>query len=154
MHRSLPWVGLTALCGISSLQAGETKAVADFRERVRPVLSEYCSDCHADGANKGGIAFDELKTDDAILDHELWLKVLKNVRAGIMPPHKKPQPGPEERKKLEEWIKYEAFGIDPNNLDPGRVTVRRLNRTEYRNTIRDLMGVDYDTEQEFPPDDT
>jgi hypothetical protein len=46
-----------------------------------------------------------------------------------------------------------VFAIDPQNPDPGRVTVRRLNRVEYRNTIRDLMGVDFDTEKEFPPDD-
>jgi hypothetical protein len=143
-----------ATCGLSRASTTESSAVTHFQEGIRPVLSQYCFDCHADGANKGGIAFDELKTEDAILNHELWQKVLKNVRAGIMPPQKKPHPTLEDRKKLEEWIKYEAFGIDPKNLDPGRVTVRRLNRTEYRNTIRDLMGVDYDTDQEFPPDDT
>ena len=59
-----------------------------------------------------------------------------------------------ERRLLEDWIKYGAFGIEPTNSDPGRVTVRRLNRVEYRNTIRDLMGVDYDTNVEFPPDDS
>ena len=47
-----------------------------------------------------------------------------------------------------------AFEIDPKNPDPGRVTVRRLNRVEYRNTIRDLMGVDFNADAEFPPDDT
>ncbi len=47
-----------------------------------------------------------------------------------------------------------ALGIDPTDPDPGRVTVRRLNRVEYRNTIRDLLGVEYDTTNEFPPDDT
>lgn len=154
MYRRLPWLVSIAICGLSRVNAAESPAVAHFQQDIRPILSQYCFDCHADGANKGGIAFDELKTDKAILDHDLWLKVLKNTRAGIMPPHKKPQPTPEGRKKLEQWIKYEAFGIDPNNLDPGKVTVRRLNRTEYRNTIRDLMGVDYDTDQEFPPDDT
>ena len=46
------------------------------------------------------------------------------------------------------------FGIDPQNPDPGRVTIRRLNRSEYRNTIRDLMGIDFNTDLEFPPDDT
>ena len=45
------------------------------------------------------------------------------------------------------------FQVDPQNPDPGRVTVRRLNRVEYRNTIRDLLGVDFDTDKEFPPDD-
>ena len=154
MHRRLSCAALVAFCGLSAVQAGEPPAVAHFRQTVRPLLSQYCFDCHGDGANKGGIAFDELKTDESILDHELWSKVLKNVRAGMMPPQKKPHPGMEERKKLEEWIKYEAFGIDPKNPDPGRVTVHRLNRTEYRNTIRDLMGLDYNTDEEFPPDDS
>ena len=80
--------------------------------------------------------------------------MLKNVRAGIMPPAGKPRPSDTERRLLEDWIKYGAFGIEPTNPDPGRVTVRRLNRVEYRNTIRDLMGVDYDTSVEFPPDDS
>ena len=87
-------------------------------------------------------------------DHELWLKVLRNVRAGIMPPAKKTRPSAEELDRLAAWIKYDAFGIDPKNPDPGRVTVRRLNRVEYRNTIHGLMGVDFDTDREFPPDDT
>jgi len=76
------------------------------------------------------------------------------VRAGIMPPAGKPQPNSEERQLLEDWIKFGAIGIDRNDPDPGRVTVRRLNRTEYRNTIRDLIGVDFDTTAEFPADDT
>jgi hypothetical protein len=126
----------------------------EFRKEIQPILTEYCSDCHADGAKKGNVAFDELKSDDALLNHELWLKVLKNVRAGLMPPEKKPKPSADERAKLEQWIKYSAFGIDPRNPDPGRVTVRRLNRIEYRNTIRDLTGHDFRVEEELPPDDT
>ena len=85
---------------------------------------------------------------------ELWWAVLKNVRSGLMPPAGKPRLSATERRLLEDWIKHCAFGIDPKNPDPGRVTVRRLNRVEYRNTIRDLMGVDYDTNVEFPPDDS
>ena len=52
------------------------------------------------------------------------------------------------------WIKYQAIGIDPANPDPGRITIRRLNREEYRNTIRDLMGTDFKAFEEFPPDDS
>src|SRR5882672_5962102 len=132
----------------------QSSPVSSFNQKVEPILTHYCYDCHGDGMHKGGIAFDELKTDDAILDQQLWLKVIKNVRAGLMPPQKKPHPPSEEQKQLENWIKYQAFNIDPNNPDPGRVTVRRLNRVEYKNTIRDLMGVEYDAEGEFPPDDT
>src|SRR5213075_2974404 len=77
-----------------------------------------------------------------------------NLRADLMPPPKKPQPSDAQKKLVEEWIKTAVFETDPENPDPGRVTVRRLNRVEYRNTIRDLMGIDFDTEREFPPDDS
>ena len=76
------------------------------------------------------------------------------LRAGMMPPKGKRRPSAEEISQIEKWIKYSAFGIDPQHPDPGRVTLRRLNRTEYRNTIRDLMGVDFNAVGEFPPDDT
>src|SRR5579863_3763992 len=144
-----------AFLGLTSAQAADLPAAAHFREKIQPILNQYCSDCHADGMNKGGVSFDEFKSDDAMLaSHDLWFAVLKNVRAGLMPPAKKPRPSPEEKKLLENWIKFEAFGIDPSRPDPGRVTIRRLNRFEYRNTIRDLMGVDFDTQTELPPDDT
>ena len=134
---------------------GGENAAARFRKEIEPILSDYCYDCHAEGEKKGNVAFDEFKSDNALTGaHDLWLGVLKNMRAGLMPPAKKPQPSAEERRKIEEWIKFEAFGIDPKNPDPGRVTVRRLNRAEYRNTIRDLMGIDFHSEVEFPPDDT
>jgi hypothetical protein len=85
---------------------------------------------------------------------DLWWAVLKNVRAGIMPPAGKPRPAPKEIELLADWIKRDAFGIDPKDPDPGRVTIRRLNRVEYHNTIRDLMGIEFKAEEEFPPDDT
>jgi hypothetical protein len=135
--------------------AAENQAAAHFHKTIQPILSEYCYDCHGDGMSKGGVAFDEFKSDDALLaKRELWWAVLKNLRAGLMPPQKKARPSGEERGLLEQWIKYEAFGIDPKNPDPGRITLRRLNRVEYRNTIRDLMGIDFKADEEFPPDDT
>src|SRR5262245_9217483 len=55
-----------------------------FRREIQPLLKEFCYDCHADGANKGNIAFDEFKSDQAVLEnHDLWLKALKNIRAGL-----------------------------------------------------------------------
>lgn len=135
---------------------GVLKAAApDFGKRVQPLLSQYCYDCHGDGSHKGNVALDELKVDDLLPQtRETWWKVLKNVRAGVMPPPKKPQPTDDEKRLIAEWIKYGAFGIDARHPDPGRITIRRLNRIEYRNTIRDLTGIDYNTTEEFPPDDT
>jgi hypothetical protein len=149
---------LAIVFGVVGLRAPSPTAAgsfADFQKNVQPVLPQYCYDCHADGANKGNVALDQFKSDqDIAKNRELWWKVLKNVRAGIMPPQKKDRPGESDKLRLANWIKYDAFGIDPKDPDPGRVTIRRLNRVEYRNTIRDLMGVDFNTTEEFPPDDT
>lgn len=142
--------GFTASC-----VADEAGAAAHFHERVQPILETYCYACHGYGERKGGHAFDEFKSDAALVgDTKLWLAVLKNVRAGLMPPRGEERPTKEEQQKLFDWIELDAFGVDPADPDPGRVTLRRLNRVEYRNTIRDLMGIDYDTSDEFPADDS
>ena len=130
-------------------------AATRFREQVEPILAEHCYGCHGNGIKKGSVTLDDFPTDDSILGRkELWNSVLKNVRAGLMPPSDKPRPTPEELRTLDDWIKRGAFDLDPNDPDPGRVTLRRLNRVEYRNTIRDLMGIDFRADEEFPADDT
>ncbi len=127
----------------------------DQADQVRAILSKYCYACHGDGGNEGGLALDELFTDQNLQRSRTpWWAVLKNVRAEIMPPVGEPDPTPEEKQLLADWIKTRVFQLDPEHPDPGRVTLHRLNRTEYRNTIRDLTGVDFDTTGEFPPDDT
>src|SRR6185295_12015643 len=121
---------------------------------VSPILREHCYECHGDGAKKGGLDFDALAAGDQIFHSpQLWLKVLRNTRAHIMPPPGEKQPTVAEQRALEQWIKTGGFGLDPARPDPGRVTVRRLNRTEYKNTLRDLIGVDFDAEAILPADD-
>ncbi|HWX21732.1 MAG TPA: DUF1592 domain-containing protein [Candidatus Binatia bacterium] len=147
------WLVVAAWSGRAS--AASLPGAEEFHQHIQPVLEEFCYDCHGDGMNKGGVAFDGFESDSATLaSRDIWWKALKNLRAGLMPPAKKPRPAPEQKERIYSWIKSAVFQIDPQNPDPGRVTVRRLNRVEYRNTIRDLMSVDYDTEVEFPPDDT
>jgi len=134
---------------------GESPAVTRFQDDIQPILMDYCYRCHADGAKKGRIAFDGFASEHELVGkRDLWWAVLENVRAGIMPPAQKPRPSPQEVGLLADWIKRDVFGIDPNDPDPGRNTIRRLNRVEYRNTIRDLTGFDFKAEEEFPPDDT
>jgi len=125
-----------------------------FKKDIKPVLEQYCYGCHGDGESKGGITLDGFKTEAEVRDHKLWLRVLKNTRSHIMPPADEEELPPEEIEKLATWIKRDAFGLDPARPDPGRVTVRRLNRVDYRNTIKELVGVDFDTLKEFPADDT
>ncbi|HZZ56233.1 MAG TPA: DUF1592 domain-containing protein [Opitutaceae bacterium] len=125
-----------------------------FDRDIEPVLEDNCYDCHGDGESKGGVHLDAFTTDASLHDRKLWLRVFKNVRAGLMPPSSQPRLLPEEYHKLMTWIKFQAFELDPVHPDPGRVTLRRLNRVEYRNTVRALTGVDFDTQSQFPPDDT
>lgn len=143
-------ISLVFLTGLAC-HAAET-AVPDG---IRATLEQQCFDCHADGAGKGGVSFDGYASDAALLaDKALWLRVLKNVRAGLMPPpDKKTQPSAEERTALQQWIKSSVFELNPAQPDPGRPILRRLNRAEYRNTIRDLTGVDFRVDEEFPADD-
>ncbi|MFO0811300.1 MAG: DUF1592 domain-containing protein [Gemmataceae bacterium] len=140
---------LMAPCATAS-EAGDR-----FRKDVQPILAKYCYDCHANGLTKGNVTLDGFKSDDLLLkNRDLWLRALKNVRTGLMPPAGEARLTDDEQQTFERWIKADAFGIDSANPDPGRVTLRRLNRTEYRNTVRDLTGYDFKTDEEFPPDDT
>ena len=137
-----------------SRAVAEKSPVDVYQSSVLPILEDHCYECHGDGHDKGKVAFDRLETDEQILKTDLWLRVLLNTRAGLMPAERKPRLPAQQQATLEHWIKYDVFGIDPADPDPGRVTVRRLNRVEYRNTVKDLLGVDYNTNHEFPPDDS
>src|SRR5215212_2876971 len=134
--------------------SSEPSSITVYKKTILPMLEDKCFECHGDGYDKGKVAFDGLDTNDDILDKSLWLRVLVNTRAGLMPAEQKPRLTAADQQKLERWIKHDVFRIDPRNPDPGRVTVRRLNRVEYRNTVRDLLGTDFNAEVEFPPDDT
>lgn len=133
-------------------------ATAFAEDRVldsRAILQEHCYACHAEGSNEGGFAVDELLAGEAsYASKERWHQVLKKVQANLMPPPEEGGLSDEESHSLESWIKYSALSIDAKDPDPGRVVIRRLNRVEYRNSVRDLLGVDYDTESNFPADDT
>ena len=124
-------------------------------EQAQFILGKYCHACHANGAAEGGLSFDELGAmQDVKAAKHTWEKALKKLRAELMPPMSEAQPSEQERKALEQWIIRSALEISPESLDPGVTTIRRLNRTEYRNTIRDLLGVDFRADNRFPADDT
>lgn len=143
------------------LLVGIAPALAEpvsFSQQVAPLLEQHCFDCHANGSAEGGVKLDEAaefatSAESGKIDPQLWWRVLKQVRAGLMPPEGD-KLSAKSQAVLEEWIKGQAFGFDAARPDPGRVTIRRLNRVEYQNTIRDLVGVEFETDESFPPDDT
>src|SRR5437762_1919536 len=87
-------------------------------------------------------------------ERKVWKGVLQKLTLHEMPPEEaKPQPEAKERELLVKLIETALYRVDPNApLNPGRVTARRLNRTEYGNTIRDLVGIDFDPAEDFPSD--
>jgi mono/diheme cytochrome c family protein len=151
----LALLALSAVGQPASLGASEPRVRERFQKEIKPLLTQYCVGCHNAELKKGNIAFDELETNPQLLeDRPLWWKTLRMTRAGLMPPKNKPHPSVQQLELLAGWIKSDVFKSDPLDPDPGRVTVHRLNRTEYRNTIRDLLQVNFDSTAEFPADDT
>jgi hypothetical protein len=141
------------LCLCTGSRADDHAAV--FEDKILPILEDHCFSCHGEGEDKGKVSFDTFgSTDELMKQTALWEHALKNIRAGMMPPAKKKRPSAEDLAMLEEWIKRGPLKLDPANPDPGRVTLRRLNRVEYRNTVRELTGHDFRTDEEFPADDT
>jgi hypothetical protein len=126
-----------------------------YTEDLQPFIKQYCGDCHSNGSQEGDFAFDRYASLNAIKkDRGIWTKVLRLIELGAMPPAAATQPSSEERQKAAEWLNHQLFFVDcAAEQNPGRVTLRRLNRTEYNNTIRDLLGVDFKPAKDFPSDD-
>lgn len=145
---------MTRILILQLLVCATAASATDFSKEIEPILLDYCFDCHGDGMDKGDFSLDYEQLTDHLNDTELWLTVWENTRTEIMPPADKKQPSAEARAKLIKWIETDIFKIDPANPDPGRVTVRRMNRMEYQNTIKDVLGLDFRANEAFPPDDT
>ena len=136
---------LVALCTLVGHAGGLT-----YHSDVLPILTQYCYGCHGDGKHKGDVALDQA----TLTDPKVWDRVLRVIEKHEMPPSNKPQPTPEQRQIITKWIDSAVFGVDCDRPNPGRVTIRRLNRAEYNNTIRDLLGVDFKPANDFPVDDS
>ncbi len=132
---------------------GEPPPVSVPGDKATSLFRTYCFDCHADGAHKGDFALDDLlKVGPGTERRGDWRKAWKWVRHEFMPPAGKPAPTPEERQALGDWMAAERLGVDFARPDPGRVTLRRLNRLEYENSVQDLLGASLGTEQEYSSD--
>lgn len=138
--------------------APQKRAASDqvaFEMHVKPVLTEFCVGCH--GANKpaGGVNLEKFATVAAIQkDQTTWRKALAQVREQAMPPAGTPQPSSEQRDQLSRWL-AETLDNAPESVlpkNPGRVLLHRLSRTEYNNSVRDLLGVDTRPADAFPAD--
>jgi hypothetical protein len=136
-------------------QGAKGPAKFAYTRDIAPILAKYCTNCHGGKRVRGGVSLERIKTDeDARKEPKLWEAVAQNLRSGDMPPAGRPKPSAAEADKLLLWIETQTSQVDCTQVrDPGRVTLRRLNRAEYKNTIRDLVGIDFKPADDFPADD-
>lgn len=133
----------------------QAKLAGQFKEQIVPLVEKYCGKCHGERRPKASLNLTRFADADSVArERGVWDEVKVRVENSEMPPADKPQPTADERKLLTDWVSARMGSIDCKLLNqPGRVTIRRLNRAEYRNTIRDLVGVDYQPVEDFPSDD-
>lgn len=150
--RLIPLLLACLFLGGAAVRADEAKDEANYAKFLLPLLRTYCYDCHDRGSEI------DLESDDRV--HKLrasrnrWNQAIAHVRLGTMPPEDGPELDPKTRDLMVRMIEALVNAVDcVNNPNAGRVTLRRLNRAEYRNTIRDLTGVDYEPADDFPGDD-
>ena len=129
----------------------------DFQKDIVPFLHKHCYDCHDAELAKGDLNLEGFKDDTRFFrDQRVWREVVNQVTSGEMPPAKKKvRPTAAEIEGLQTAVhKLLANAISKAKPDPGEVTMRRLNRLEFNNTIRDLCFVDGNFSADFPADDT
>jgi mono/diheme cytochrome c family protein len=119
----------------------------------RALLDKYCVTCHNDRAKTANLSLQGLDLTDVAGHAELWEKVVRKLRAGVMPPPELPRPPLTDYEGLRDWLESEIDRAAAANPNPGSVVLHRLNRTEYANAIRDLLDVSIDVTTVLPPDD-
>jgi mono/diheme cytochrome c family protein len=136
--------------------AQRVEAPDEFNKAVQPFFSTNCYICHNSGLKSGGLDLEMYKTPASIThDRKGWEKVLQKLRTGEMPPGEMPRPDKAQLETVIRWIESEFKRSETlEKPDPGRVTARRLNRAEYNNSVRDLLGVDLRPADDFPQDDS
>ena len=161
--------GVWALLAISA-PSGQSAPPAGNRQPARPapspaappqvsataapraLLDKYCVSCHNDRVKTANLSLQGLDLGDVPAHAEVWEKVIRKLRAGVMPPPDLPRPSLAEYDGLRDWLEAEIDRAATPR--PGSVVLHRLNRTEYANAIRDLLDLQIDVTALLPPDDS
>lgn len=143
------------------LDVGATEPVAghvaseEFRRDVLPILRTHCGNCHGPDLQEARVRFDTLSTDlvGNRAAAQTWREALQLLHAGKMPPDEESALSVPDRETLTGWIQKQLdAAIAVQRSSGGRIVMRRLNRTQYQHTMRDLLGLDMDYARDLPPD--
>ncbi len=144
-----------AWCWLTATGARATTP-STFADVVQPFIAKNCLPCHNSKLATAGLNLEALNTAASPeRDRERWEQVVSRIQNGEMPPPGVPRPSDRDLQAMLAWLNRDFLRQDrPAVANPGRIVARRLNRSEYSNTIRDLLGVSFHADEEFPPDDT
>ncbi len=131
-----------AIVGVVSAQSSPAQHKA--------TIDQYCVTCHNQRLKTGGLSLDTLDIANVQASAETWENVVRKVRVGAMPPHGVRRPDQKTTDSLIRWLESELDRTSARS--PGRPVLRRLNRAEYANAIRDLLGLEVDVAALLPPD--
>jgi hypothetical protein len=138
---------------LTSLLSG-CDGLGDPTAEPRAAVAQYCLDCHNDVERVANLTLESLDFDAIAADSQTWEKAIRKLRGGMMPPADGPEPPAGARASLAEWLENEIDTVAASHPNPGRtVPFHRLNRSEYRNAIRDLLGLEIDASDLLPVDD-
>lgn len=155
----IPFIAGTVCVALVSAHTTSSKAAAQSpiggATEQRALLDQYCVGCHSDRLNTGGLSLEGLDLGSVARNAETWEKVVKKLLAGAMPPQPRPRPDQAAYDGLRFWLEAELDRAAAAAVNPGRTeALHRLSRTEYRNVIRDLLGLSVDVSDLLPADDT
>jgi hypothetical protein len=127
---------------------------SEILKAVKPIVEKHCFSCHKESKQEGGINLENLGNESQVIrEGHIWMKALKQVQSGEMPPSSKPQMSADEQNILVKGInEILAKALDKAANDPGNVVIRRLSHDEYRYSVLQLVGVDFDAKSYFPAD--
>ena len=159
------WRGVRALCGAafvgvcglvgSMVHAASAQPSFETADESRAMLDRYCVSCHNDRLQSGGLALDVVDAARPAANPEIWERVVGKLRSGAMPPGGRPRPSVETYDAVASALEVALDRAAAASPNPGRTNaVHRLNRTEYRNAIRDLLALDIDAGALLPGDET
>ncbi|HEY8506456.1 MAG TPA: DUF1592 domain-containing protein [Gemmataceae bacterium] len=156
MRNALLLLAGLGLFGLTDLPAADSPRADDagFTRTVKPFLQRHCTACHGPKRQEAELRLDTISGDLlAGPDAAKWHEVLARLHKGEMPPEGRPRPPAAEQAKVIDWITREQRKAEAAVKDTGgRVVLRRLNRAEYNNTVRDLVGIDFTPADDFPAD--
>jgi mono/diheme cytochrome c family protein len=147
-------VSIGSLSGQSATARVQGSATPASAERSRALLDQYCVTCHNDRLKTANLSLQGLDLAKVSDQAELWEKVIRKLRAGVMPPPDLPRPVLADYEGLRDWLESEIDRTAATKVHPGSVVLHRLNRTEYANAVRDLLDLRIDVTTLLPPDDS